>query len=133
MAPPEGLSSVLSNAVILGIFEGVNVGYGKLSISHLQFADDLIIFYGASATQIKNVKCILRCFELAVGLHLNLKKSALFGINVEAERITYWVKSLRCSTSSFPSSYLGLPLGNMRNSTLIWRPVLDKIRRRLAP
>ncbi|KAK8579165.1 hypothetical protein V6N12_069494 [Hibiscus sabdariffa] len=55
---------------------------GLIELSHLQFADELLIFSGGSEGQFRNVKKVLRVFELASGLQLNLKKSMVFGINV---------------------------------------------------
>ncbi|KAL4347098.1 hypothetical protein GQ457_17G005180 [Hibiscus cannabinus] len=52
---------------------------------------------------------------------------------MEHGRITEWTKSLCCSAGTLPSTYLGLPLGYKRNSPLLWRPVLEKFRTRLAP
>lgn len=38
------LGGLLGKAVDMGMFEGFSPGGGDLSVSHLQFADDTIIF-----------------------------------------------------------------------------------------
>ncbi|KAL4360722.1 hypothetical protein GQ457_04G018500 [Hibiscus cannabinus] len=129
----EGLSSVLRRATEISLFEGVNVGNRNLQVSHLQFADDLIIFARAAENQVYNIKRILRCFEVAAGLKLNLKKTTMFGINVKDDEISSWASKLRVSVAKLPSNYLGLPLGFVRNSPALWQPIVDKFRKRLSP
>ncbi|KAE8675999.1 Myosin-15 [Hibiscus syriacus] len=83
----ELLNLLILRVVSEGLFSGLTVGKeeGSFKLTHLQFADDLIIFCGASKTQIMNVKRVLRVFEVMSGLQLNLKKSILFGINISQE------------------------------------------------
>ncbi|KAL4386453.1 hypothetical protein GQ457_09G021090 [Hibiscus cannabinus] len=72
----ECLNLLLSKAVRASLFSGFVIGRGSnsMEITHLQFADDLIIFCDASLDQVRNIKRVLRVFELASGLQLNLKK-----------------------------------------------------------
>ncbi|KAE8663709.1 hypothetical protein F3Y22_tig00112921pilonHSYRG00052 [Hibiscus syriacus] len=105
----ELLNLLILRAVSEGLFSGLTVGKeeGSFKLTHLQFADDLIIFCGALKTQIMNVKRVLRVFEVMSGLQLNLKKSSLFGINISQEEVQTWAASIGCSVGSFPSNYLG--------------------------
>ncbi|KAE8707487.1 hypothetical protein F3Y22_tig00110383pilonHSYRG00030 [Hibiscus syriacus] len=75
----------------------------------------------------RNLKRILRVFELASRLQLNLKKSRFFGINVPGDELATWANSVGCAVGKFSAKYLGLPLGPKRNSIAIW----DGIRRRI--
>ncbi|KAE8727131.1 TUDOR-SN protein 1 isoform 2 [Hibiscus syriacus] len=117
-----------------GLFSGLVVGKDEASVnlSHLQFADDLIIFCSASKTQIVNVKRILRVFEFMTGLELNLSKSRLFGININEEELLQWANAIGCPVGHFPAEYLGLPLGAKRNSMMLWDPVVQKFHSKLA-
>ncbi|GMJ02654.1 hypothetical protein HRI_003934600 [Hibiscus trionum] len=54
----EALSSLINNAVNLEIIEGVKVGNVGFRISHLQFADDLIIFAKSNRENVVNIKRI---------------------------------------------------------------------------
>ncbi|XP_039036774.1 uncharacterized protein LOC120173768 [Hibiscus syriacus] len=100
----EGLSSIISKAASLGFFDGISIGQENLTITLLQFADDLIIFCGDGITQVQNTKRLLRCFKLAFGLKLNLKKSTLLGVNVDEAVILSWSRLLNCLMSSLPTS-----------------------------
>ncbi|XP_039066044.1 uncharacterized protein LOC120211616 [Hibiscus syriacus] len=88
----ELLNLLLHRVVSEGLFSGmvISMEKGTFKLSHLQFADDLIIFCGASEKQVMNVKRVLRVFEVISGLQLNLKKSKLFGVNMNEEEIRDW-------------------------------------------
>ncbi|GMJ00001.1 hypothetical protein HRI_003669300 [Hibiscus trionum] len=129
----EAFHLMLDKGVSKGLFSGFQIGKeNPLYLSHLQFADDLIILCGASIGEIRNVKRTLRVFEIASGLHLNLSKSHLFGININSVLIENWASSIGCSAGNLPTMYLGLPLGNNRNSTALWDPVVSKFDASLA-
>ncbi|GKU90763.1 hypothetical protein SLEP1_g4714 [Rubroshorea leprosula] len=81
----EGLNGLIMKAISKGLLEGIKVGKGELSISHLQFADDTLIMGEAKEENIWAVKCIMRSFELVSGLKINYAKSQLMGVNVEEE------------------------------------------------
>ncbi|KAL4366542.1 hypothetical protein GQ457_05G026420 [Hibiscus cannabinus] len=127
----EALSTLIQQENAKGLFKGFLVGQATFKISHIQFADDLIMFYGAGESQIKNIVRILREFELASRLKLNLKKSKLVGINVDEKKTDYWATLLHCQSEKIPCQYLGLPLGVKRNSTSIWEPTLKKFKTKI--
>ncbi|GMI70502.1 hypothetical protein HRI_000719500 [Hibiscus trionum] len=130
----EALHLMIEKATEVGLFSGFSIGKegNSYSLSHLQFADDLIIFCNASIREVKNVKRVLRVFEIASGLQLNLAKSKLFGINIDENSLGEWDDQAGCGVGKFPSDYLGLPLGHKRNSAAIWEPVLQKFYHHLA-
>ena len=71
------------------LISGFRVAKTAPSISHLQFADDTLIFCEAKEDQIKNVKAILYCFEAVLGLKINFFKSELIGIRVEESLMSH--------------------------------------------
>ena len=58
----EALSSLIYSAVSLNLFKGIKVGFDEVMVSHLQFADDTIIFCKFNMGQILNVKKVFCCF-----------------------------------------------------------------------
>ncbi|GMJ01911.1 hypothetical protein HRI_003860300 [Hibiscus trionum] len=128
----EGLSAFLRNAATKGYIRGLKVGSSEMEISHLQYADDLILFSEASEMPVKNMVRLLRGFELVSGLRLNLCKSKILGINIDEGVVNSWARWLHCQSESFPTMYLGLPLGQLKNSAVIWNPVLEKVGSKLS-
>ncbi|KAL4318837.1 hypothetical protein GQ457_18G015900 [Hibiscus cannabinus] len=128
----EALSSLLHKAVSCGLFNGIQVGNDSVEISHLQFADDLIIFCRDNESQIRNIVRILRGFELVSGLQINLRKSKLLGINVEESLVDSWASIFHCKSEKLPCIYLGLPLGQPKNSKQLWSPIVEKFKSKFA-
>ncbi|KAE8655416.1 hypothetical protein F3Y22_tig00117027pilonHSYRG00012 [Hibiscus syriacus] len=127
----EALSGLLKKAVALDVCRGVHIGRSNVVVSHIQFADDLILFSEANEDKILNLFRVMRIFEVVAGLKLNLQKTKLFGINVVDERIKGWAISLRCDSARLPTLYLGLPLGYRKNHKMMWQPIVEKVRSRL--
>ncbi|KAL4319880.1 hypothetical protein GQ457_18G002580 [Hibiscus cannabinus] len=128
----EVLSALLRKAASLGFFSSICIGSSSEGISHLQFADDLIVFCWTSEIEVKDIVRLLREFEVASGLKLNLKKSKLLGINIEDNMIDDWALSIHCKSEQFPSIYLGLPLGISKNGAHLWDPIVEKVKTKLA-
>ncbi|XP_039034276.1 AP-2 complex subunit alpha-2-like [Hibiscus syriacus] len=130
----ELLHLMVIKASDLGLFQGFDIGRSAnpFLLTHLQFADDLILFCHDSLTNIHNFKRVLRIFSLMTGLHLNLSKSKLFGINVEDATLNEWANDIGCSVGCFPIDYLGLPIGAKKNSEVLWEPVLQNFNNKLA-
>ncbi|KAE8718592.1 hypothetical protein F3Y22_tig00110010pilonHSYRG00005 [Hibiscus syriacus] len=68
---------------------------------------------------------------VTASLKLNTKKTKIFGINVEEERVGRWADSIFCGWAGLLTTYLGLPLGHKKNSKSLWQPILDKVSSRL--
>ncbi|KAE8685641.1 Mannosyl-oligosaccharide 1,2-alpha-mannosidase MNS2 [Hibiscus syriacus] len=113
----ELLNLMLIKADDLGLFQGFATGrYDLFQLTHLQFADELILFCRDSPTHILNIRRVLRIFSLMIGLHLNLSKSNLYGINMKDDIINEWATKVGYAVGSFPTVYLDLPLGNSKQS-----------------
>ncbi|KAL4333365.1 hypothetical protein GQ457_07G003570 [Hibiscus cannabinus] len=128
----EALSSLLCKAADAGVIQGVRIGNSKLRVSHIQFADDLIMFIEANEEAVRNTKRLLRLFGLCSGLKLNMKKTKLFGVNVADTVLSKWANKISCHCDVLPTDYLGLPLGVTRNSKELWNPILQKFQIRFA-
>nr|GEX15469.1 putative zinc finger, CCHC-type [Tanacetum cinerariifolium] len=128
----DALHVTLQEAKSKNLFEDVKVGYNKVDISHLQYADDALILGKWSHENAKNLCRILRCFHMSSGLKVNFSKSNIFGVGVtlnETERIS---SILSCTPSTLPCVYLGLPIGANMNKVANWKPIIDKLHKRLT-
>ncbi|XP_028052598.1 uncharacterized protein LOC114257077 [Camellia sinensis] len=82
--------------------------------------------------EVRNVKRILRCFELLSGLKINYHKSLVSRVGVPVEVMNEIASVLSCKVKSMPFQYLGLLLGVNPSRKASWRPMLDKARSKLA-
>ena len=83
----------------------------QVHISHLLFADDMLVFCGASLDHVQAIGNLLVCFELVSGLKVNLAKSVLVPVG-DVSSIGALAEVLGCEVGSLPIPYLGLPLGS---------------------
>ncbi|KAK3228824.1 hypothetical protein Dsin_000705 [Dipteronia sinensis] len=116
----------------MDMLRGATIGLNVVHVSHLQFADDTIIFLEPKMEYPMTSKRILRCFELVSGLRINFHKSCLVKVGRKGDRKVDWVVTFRCKSVSLPITYLGLPLGANPGTKAFWNPVIDKIESRLA-
>ena len=91
----------------------------------------MLIFCEANKEQLKYLSWILMWFEALSGLKINLNKSEIIPIGPmdNAEELAI---ELGCKTGSFPTSYLGLPLGAKHKAVGVWDSIEERIRKRLA-
>ncbi len=142
----EGLHQLICNAkeqsLMCGIGD-VDVGW---NVSHLQYADDTLIFLRNDLNELLNIKMILLWFEVFSGLGVNYHKSTWIGVNIS----DYWcgVMASRwgCRQESLPFKYLGSLVGfnprrisgwdflvnNMRNRLQSWKSRLLSVAGRLT-
>ena len=80
----QGLTILFNRASDSGYFKGLQTSQGH-HITHLQYADDTLIFLPNDYTSLLHVKRILRWFEIISGLKVNFYKSSLVGINLDNE------------------------------------------------
>lgn len=122
---------VLKKVEAFNLFKWVAMKDGLVLISHLQFSNDTLIFCGPSMEQIRNVKQMLRCFQVSSRLSINFIKSCLYRVGVEQDLDVSVATAIRCKTGALPTSYLGLPLRARANSLAIWKSIFEKIEKKL--
>ncbi|GMP98870.1 hypothetical protein CsSME_00046588 [Camellia sinensis var. sinensis] len=128
----EGLNLLLSRAFEKGLIKDASVGSEQLGISHLQFADDTIIFCEGELEEVMNIKRVLRCFEVLSGLRINYHKSVVCGVGIQEEQTKVFAEALNCISKKLPFNFLGLPLGANLRQRSTWSPVMDKIQKKLT-
>ena len=104
----------------------------KEDVNILQYADDTLFFGAATSANVRVLKSVLRCYELASGLKINYNKSQ-FGCLGKSEA---WCRDaanfLNCSQTGTPFSYLGIPVGSSPTSRSVWQPIINKFESKLA-
>ncbi|XP_028084749.1 uncharacterized protein LOC114285866 [Camellia sinensis] len=107
----EGLNILLLRARELRLIKWIYIGVNGVVVSHLQFADDSLLFCEADVQEVMNLKRILRCFEMVSRLKINFHKSVVCGVGISNNCLKDLASLLNCKTQSLPLKFLGLPLG----------------------
>ena len=99
----------------------------QLKLTHLMFADDVMVFFDGSCNSLHRINECLYHFASWSGLHTNTAKTELFhsGLNVdEAEDLACFGFPI----GSLPIRYLGLPLMSRKLKISEYEPLLIKLR-----
>ena len=70
-------------------------------------------------------------FEAISGLRINLDKSEILSMG-RVENVEMLALELGYKVGALPSTYLGLPLGALHKSVVVWNGVEERIWKRLA-
>ncbi|GJS87764.1 RNA-directed DNA polymerase, eukaryota, reverse transcriptase zinc-binding domain protein [Tanacetum coccineum] len=128
----EGLHVALSDSIRNGLIRGINFGTSDINLSHLFFADDVVITTEWSMHDMENIIRIFQIFYLASGLKINIHKSNIYSIGVSSEEIHLIAANTSYSSGSFPFNYLGLPIGSNMSLTANWKSLVDKFHLKLS-
>ena len=120
----------VNHSFFLGFAMGAR-GSEQVHISHLLFADDTLVFCGASLDQVQAIDDLLVCFDLVSGLKVNLAKSTLVLVG-EVSNVGALAEVLGCGVGTLPILYLGLPLGSRFKDKASWNGVVEKSIRTLT-
>lgn len=104
----------------------------KTKLTHLSFADDLLIFINGSLESMQRVLQILHEFELRSGLAVSMQKSSFFSSGLSEHEITAIEVSTGMQNSSLPMRYLGVPMCTKKLNLLNCEPLLQQIKARLS-
>ncbi|XP_057747667.1 uncharacterized protein LOC130966862 [Arachis stenosperma] len=125
------LHRMVGEAIRNGRISLLLVRRDSIELSHLQFADDTILFCPPEEETIKNYQRLLRCFELMLGLRINFDKSSLIPINCDGQWVQRMCKLLGCKGDTLSVKYLGISLGENPRLMKIWNPIIDKVEEKL--
>ena len=129
----EEFTSLLAKAESAGRIHGVSICRRALTISHLLFADDSLLFYKASQKEVQVINGILQTYVDASGQCNNMEKSSLFFSNNTPEGMRDWIKvKLAIKEVAKFETYLGLPtlVGRAKYQTFaylkdrVWKKLL---------
>jgi len=95
------------------------------------YADDVELFIHPEETDLQLTRSLLQVFGDVSGLQTNLQKSCVIPNHCEGEIAEAVNSTLQCTTSNFPTTYLGLPISDkkLRRGDLL--PWIEKIPNKL--
>ncbi|XP_077222163.1 uncharacterized protein LOC143856007 [Tasmannia lanceolata] len=105
---------------------------GSLSITHLLFVDDVLLFAEASVLSAKGINDCFNRFMKCSGLEVNLNKSEVFFSEGDSRYKGAIKDTLSIPQGSLPIKYLVLPLITSRLSAADCAPLISKIHKRIA-
>lgn len=124
------LSKMLNAAAARGDF-GYHPRCSAVGLTHLSFADDILVFSDGKAESIRGILNSFQQFAAVSGLCINISKSSVFVAGEEKENLAQAVMSNGLSVDTLPIRYLGLPLTTKTMTRSDYEPLVDKIRGRL--
>ncbi|XP_074298711.1 uncharacterized protein LOC141629637 [Silene latifolia] len=99
----------------------------RIGLTHLIFADDLMIFTRGDVPSVQEVLTTLNEFAAWTGLHANTEKTEIYFGGVQLE-IREEIKVLTGFTEgNFPFRYLGLPLNTTKNTIDKYGMLITKV------
>lgn len=94
----ESLTFIVREACNKGLISGVEIGKDRVMVTHLQYADDTILFLPKDTNALLNYRSLLDCFSIMSGLQINYNKSTLVSWNKK----NVWVEEM-CRLIKFSS------------------------------
>lgn len=100
-----------------------------ISLSHLMFADDVMIFFDGSEASLHGINEALDDFASWSGLHINREKTQLFHAGLDPLQDTA-ISRHGFPVASLPIRYFGLPLMHRKLRISEYEPLLSQIARK---
>lgn len=100
-------------------------------VTHLSFADDVLIFFDGSEASLMGILSILDEFRETSGLRVNTAKTALFLDGGDYQLTQAVAGRVGLQSGCFPVKYLGVPLTSKKLRKQDYQPLLDRISKRL--
>lgn len=130
----EALSFLLKREVCGGFLSSCQLrgkGDEVVKVSHLLFVDDTLIFCEVWEEQMMFLWWLLMWFEAISGLRVNMDKSELILVG-RVENVEDLVAEIGCKVGSLLFTYLGMPLGALFKSVVVWDGIEERFYKRLA-
>ena len=127
----DALSMMLERAKNSRLIKGLVPDLIEGGLSHLQYADDTILFLNLDDETICNTKFLLYCFESMSGLKINYQKSEIFVLEATSEKQKEVADLSNCNIGSFPMKYMGVILDRYYMSSLDFAYVYQKVEKRV--
>lgn len=109
------LSYNLNHRQDSSVLSPYSLGRKVKPISHLFYADDMLIFTNGRLNSLQRLKQLMGRYEAASGQQINLQKSALYvSKRITRARITRIQRLTGCQAKQLPFKYLGAPIYNGR-------------------
>jgi mannosylglycoprotein endo-beta-mannosidase len=127
----DALSTMLDNARTAGEIKGLMAHLIEGGITHLQYADDTIIFLNMDEQSIIYTKFLLYCFENLSGLKINYQKSEVYVLGCSEGQTAKVAQMFNCNVGQLPMKYLGVMVHNRHMTASELNYVAAKVEKRI--
>ena len=129
----ERLSHLIAWAVEEGLWRPITISRGGPPLTHLCFADDLLIFAEVAMDQVDIIKSCLETFCQSSGQIISKDKTKIFfSKNVHHSRASEIANEFGFSIAGDLGKYLGVPLFHKKVNASTFSYVTDKLMKRLS-
>ncbi|MCI07401.1 RNA-directed DNA polymerase (Reverse transcriptase), partial [Trifolium medium] len=129
----EKLSISINNAVHQGTWDPIHISNTGPCLSHLLFADDVLLFTKAKNSQIRFITNLFDHFSLASGLKINLSKSrAFYSSGIPQAKINKLTSLSGIRSTVSLDKYLDFPILKGRAKRSDFNFIIDKMQSRVA-
>ncbi|KAF5462683.1 hypothetical protein F2P56_018670 [Juglans regia] len=112
---------------------GIPIARRRVTINHLLFADDSLLFCKANSLEWSRMLHVLSTYEKASGQRLNKDKTAIhFSRNTSQENKDLILSIAGVRSAQSYERYLGLPASMGKSRTKSFKLILDKIRMKIS-
>ncbi|XP_074315209.1 uncharacterized protein LOC141651393 [Silene latifolia] len=127
------LSMEILSKYLRTVCQGKQVSYhpkcSKLNLTHLIFADDLMIFIRGDCPSVHAIKDVLHNFAQHSSLDANVEKTNIYFGGVAPDVVQSILQDTGYAPGHFPFRYLGIPLHTSRLTNNMYDQLITKVHR----
>lgn len=102
----------------------------KVQLTHLSFADDILVFTNGTEAPLNGVLAVIEQFTGMSGLHINASKSSIFAAGPNSQTLNHTATEKGIQVDTLPIRYLGMPLTSKVWSKTDHKPLIDRLRKK---
>ena len=104
----------------------------SMKMTHLSFADDLLIFIDGSLHSVQQVLQVLKEFEKRSGLAISMQKTSFYASGMTDQEVDTIQASTGMICGTLPVRYLGVPLNSRKLNLVTCEPLIHQIKKKFS-